>query len=705
MAAPSVSQRTLFVIFFLANLYGAFLNHLDDTDEVHGYYEPLHFLSFGTGLQTWEYAPQFAIRTYAYIAPLVPFVKLFALTGVDKPEIFTAIRILLGTFTAFCQSSFLVSVEAAMGVPVMRLSSVLLFFSPGVLYASTAYLPSATAMSLVMLGASAWLQNNFNACLLCGCVAVCLTGWPFVGVVFLPMGLSMLHKECVPVACDLTCDVCLCLSVSVCVCLCLLYCSIPCTALTPPPPRASSPPPFTITLTLPVLRYSDSMKEMGAAFAIGSAVQFVVRTLIMAALVSGTGRCVDRYYYGEWLDPTSNILAYNAGGNGDMLYGTEPVVYYVRNLLLTTGLAWPLAVGAPLMLFREYQSLSPKLSGSARKKEMVRIRRIAAVCASTVLWCCLLFSRPHKEERFLYPIYPLLAVMGAFTATSLVDMVGDLVAGVFGESQPLLMAQDLVEMNAIAELADGDVREEKMAAAVAKRNTKGYVVKNVCMLLIMAGSIALCFMRCVSVYDNYSGYLKVWQSLHTDIDTSRRSGELTPVAGAGQDVSVCVGGEWYRFASHFHLPPNTRLMYIKDTFAAQLPQYYHEAADASVAAGTSHAAASMNDKNSEESSRYADVHSCDYVVSSLDKHMQDADIRANSPMLRKMTILYSAEARRKFVDTELDLAYFEPLAELKQRVLDAEKSVNPVARAFSVPGYSGYFNQWLHYNIYKRTKA
>ena len=41
-----------------------------DCDEVYNYWEPLHYLLYGTGLQTWEYANEYALRTYAYLLPL-----------------------------------------------------------------------------------------------------------------------------------------------------------------------------------------------------------------------------------------------------------------------------------------------------------------------------------------------------------------------------------------------------------------------------------------------------------------------------------------------------------------------------------------------------------------------------------------------------------------------------------------------------------
>ena len=76
---PSVSQRGLFGLFLIVYLLAANINHLDDTDEVHGYWEVLHYLTYERGLQTWEYAPQYAIRTYAYVAAMLPVTKLCTL--------------------------------------------------------------------------------------------------------------------------------------------------------------------------------------------------------------------------------------------------------------------------------------------------------------------------------------------------------------------------------------------------------------------------------------------------------------------------------------------------------------------------------------------------------------------------------------------------------------------------------------------------
>ena len=89
--------------------------------------------------------------------------------------------------------------------------------------------------------------------------------------------------------------------------------------------------------------------------------------------------------------PTLNILLYNvfpAAGRGDNLYGVEPASYYIKNLLLTLGLAWPLASLGSVVLAADHL-----LAGSTRPVSSVKGTVIAL---SALLWLLVLFSRPHK---------------------------------------------------------------------------------------------------------------------------------------------------------------------------------------------------------------------------------------------------------------------------------------------------------------------
>jgi len=563
-------------------------------------------------MQTWEYAPQHAIRTYAFVAPLLPFAWLFKLAQLPKAEVFQGLRLVLAALTAFAEAKFLRAVQAAQGSAAMRLTTLFLLFSPGVVVAATAFLPSAVIMSLVMLSAAAWLSGGPLECIAWGCVAVLLTGWPYVGMVFLPMGLHILH---------------------------------------------------------------GAARDRGAL----GAARLAVSVVLLAASAALVAALVDRHYYGAWTFPSLNALRYNASGSGDNLYGVEPAGYYVRNLFLTMGLAWPLGCVAPVLLLRACLQ-------EQQARHAARTARSAVLAASALVWLALLFSRPHKEERFMYPIYPLLAYCAAVSAVGFVDLVGSVVASLLREKPPLEVEEDFEEWARLADLTDLKEREEKAGAAWAKRRTWGYVLKTAAMAVCICGSITLCALRLTALQTNYGGYLSLWQDV----------GALLPLPPAGKaspkaEYTLCLGSEWYRFTSHFHLSDSVSLAFVKDNFGGQLPQYFPKD-------GTAAVQSAFNNQNAEEPSRYVDIHTCDYVVASIDKSA--ADPKAHSPMLRKMTILYSQEARHKYIDDELDLNYFEPV--VKYNVLEPALSHSALARAYQIPGFSQRMNHKVHYTLYQR---
>jgi hypothetical protein len=64
--APSFKNafRIIFAVRCAAGLYSI----ITDCDEVFNYWEPTHWLQYGFGLQTWEYSPEFTIRSWSYIS-------------------------------------------------------------------------------------------------------------------------------------------------------------------------------------------------------------------------------------------------------------------------------------------------------------------------------------------------------------------------------------------------------------------------------------------------------------------------------------------------------------------------------------------------------------------------------------------------------------------------------------------------------------
>jgi alpha-1,2-mannosyltransferase len=142
-------------------------------------------------MQTWEYCSEYAIRTYAFILPLLPVTLFWKSFHLDKPSLFLLIKNILGLFFAVSLRSFLRSLCKVFGSTIEWYTFFFLLSSPGIFLSSTAYLPSAVCSSFVMLSFSSWLENNFLMSIFFGSVAVLWSGWPFVGIIFLPIGLEM----------------------------------------------------------------------------------------------------------------------------------------------------------------------------------------------------------------------------------------------------------------------------------------------------------------------------------------------------------------------------------------------------------------------------------------------------------------------------------------------------------------------------------
>lgn len=188
----NVSFLSICSIFVAANLIASSLSHIDDTDETYGYYEPLHYLLHGIGMQTWEYSPSYAIRTYAFLTPFWLLGSTIKLLDSSKVNMFYGIRTALGIFTALSESYFLVAIYEYYGKNIGDLTLVFTLFSSGILYCSTALLPSAVIMSLVMIATASWMRGRYVVTILIGCISVLWSGWPFIGIIYVPFGLQML---------------------------------------------------------------------------------------------------------------------------------------------------------------------------------------------------------------------------------------------------------------------------------------------------------------------------------------------------------------------------------------------------------------------------------------------------------------------------------------------------------------------------------
>ena len=98
--------RTAFILHLTLRLTSALFNHISDCDETFNYWEPISKLTFANGMQTWEYSPVYAIRSYLYLW-FYAFPARILEPFVTKLMIFYLIRCLLALFSTACESIFL----------------------------------------------------------------------------------------------------------------------------------------------------------------------------------------------------------------------------------------------------------------------------------------------------------------------------------------------------------------------------------------------------------------------------------------------------------------------------------------------------------------------------------------------------------------------------------------------------------------------
>lgn len=168
---------------------------ITDCDETFNYWEPTHYLLYGRGLQTWEYAPQYALRSYAYtgVHALIGLV-CGAAWGADKITVFHRTRMVLAMACALCETVFYHGVARRFGGRIGMFTYAALALSAGMLHAAPAYLPSSWTMYGLLLCWGFWLGGHLTSALVSGVVGLAM-GWPFALAAIVPMGVHMLFTH------------------------------------------------------------------------------------------------------------------------------------------------------------------------------------------------------------------------------------------------------------------------------------------------------------------------------------------------------------------------------------------------------------------------------------------------------------------------------------------------------------------------------
>lgn len=234
-------------------------------------------------------------------------------------------------------------------------------------------------------------------------------------------------------------------------------------------------------------------------------------------------------------------------GKGPEIYGTEPWHFYIRNLLLNFNI-WFILACLSLPLF----ALQKAFSRSAQGSTVTGLRSIIFM-TPFYMWLTIFSFQPHKEERFMYPMYPALALNGAMSL--------HIILAAFGQSDP-----------------------RTLLGKIPAR------LKLLVVSIFIIGSIDVGVARIYGIYTAYSAPLKIYEPLNS-------------VGTIGD--SVCFGKDWYRFPSSYHLPKDMRAKFVKSEFRGLLPGEFSEAKSGfGYWSGAYLIPPGMNDQNIEDMGKY-----------------------------------------------------------------------------------------------------
>ena len=211
------------------------------------------------------------------------------------------------------------------------------------------------------------------------------------------------------------------------------------------------------------------------------------------------------------------------------------------------------------------KSIGKKLSNACTSSNCPTGLRFS-VLAPLILWFLLIGLRPHKEERFVFPVYPLIVLAGAIGLEHMI--------------QTARLVWNLISQDREQSIHRGRIIFILRAA-----------------VLIACSAISIFRMLALSNY--YGAPVQLYTVLNQDI-----------VFNDIDRTTVCVGGDWHRFPSSFFLPEGSHLAFLPSEFKGQLPQPF---APGGVAVKPLQP---INDMNREEVSRYVagGISNCDYVV-------------------------------------------------------------------------------------------
>ncbi len=379
--------------------------------------------------------------------------------------------------------------------------------------------------------------------------------------------------------------------------------------------------PFSVVLGVPLvfeqlfLRGTEKVKKGTEAGHAAKRARNLFVALVAGASILVPVVYVDSLAYQKLTIVPLNILKYNLLGDathGPELYGTEPASFYLLNGLVNFNVLFPLALLSLPALFIT-NLVDPKRFGDTR--DLVAGQTAPAAILATklspmYLWLAVLSTQAHKEERFLFPAYGFI---------------------LFNACTTLFLARSWMEV--------AFVKITKSPYRVTQSRMFGYFTRSV-----LGVFVVLSLGRIIAVHSYYHAPLTVYHhlqsyelprlavKLHPELYSNTLDAaapfstfteqlakldhkfDLSPLGEEG--LRLCLGKEWHRFPSHWLVPDEVEVRFIKSEFNGILPKVWDQGKPGQGLWGraTGVVPTGMNDRNKEETDRYVDVSTCHYLV-------------------------------------------------------------------------------------------
>lgn len=311
--------------------------------------------------------------------------------------------------------------------------------------------------------------------------------------------------------------------------------------------------PFTAILGVPIVLDVVLRQKKLRTFLFWSLISTV--TILIPMVM------IDSSYFGRTVVAPLNLILYNIfTSHGPNLYGIEPTSYYLINGFLNFNVVWIMALITPIMLVLGYFFVPAKTNATLNLPYYLSL-------APLYIWLLIFFAQPHKEERFLFPVYPLISLSGAIS----IDI-----------NQKLFYRIK----KAVKKLSDGHHYLDHST-----------FISVFFVVLATISSLS----RVISLYRNYHAPLDLMMELNT------LPGIQDNVNNKRIEYNFCLGKDWYRFPNSFFFPTNQfRIRFLKSEFDGILPAYYEN--------GTETLHDYFNDKNEENNFMYFDYKNCDFLL-------------------------------------------------------------------------------------------